>query len=294
MSFQAWPFKYYQDIHHAARSAAHGRPVPAGGRYRNPPLNGNMQRIDFNCDLGEGCGNDAAIIPLLSSANIACGAHAGDAASMRETLRLCREFGVSAGAHPGHADREHFGRRDRHLHAGEVCRLIGEQLQRLGALARAEGVRLVHVKPHGALYNQTARDARLADAIATAVRDFDPRLILVGLAGSALPDAGLRAGLQVAHEAFAERRYLADASLAPRGMQGALIDAVEDAVAQALSIVQSARVDTLDGGRIALRCDTLCLHGDRADAVEFALRLRDAFDAAGIRVLPLESRRRTT
>lgn len=266
---------------------------PRACRNRNPALNGNKQHIDFNCDLGEGCGNDAAIIPLISSANIACGAHAGDETSMRETLRLCRAFGVAAGAHPGHADREHFGRRDLPLDPGEASALIGEQLQRLAALACDEGVRLVHVKPHGALYNQAARDALLADAVAAAVRDFDAQLILVGLAGSALPEAGLRAGLRVAHEAFADRRYLADASLAPRGRQGAVIDAAGDAVAQALSIVQSGEVDTLDGARITLRCDTLCLHGDRADAVEFALRLRATFDTLGIRIAAPESRRRT-
>ena len=240
------------------------------------------RRIDFNCDLGEGCGNDAAIMRLISSANIACGAHAGDESSMRETLRLCREFGVAAGAHPGYADREHFGRRALQLEPNEVAALVREQLQRLRALADAEGVRLVHVKPHGALYNQAARDTQLADAVAAAVIEFDSHLILVGLAGSALPEAGQRAGLRVAHEAFADRRYLADASLAPRGTHGAVIEDVDAAVAQALSIVNTGHVDTLDGKQIALQCDTICLHGDRHDAVDFALRLRAAFDAAGI------------
>lgn len=249
------------------------------------------RRIDFNCDLGEGCGNDAAIMPLISSANIACGAHAGDEASMRETLRLCREFGVAAGAHPGYADREHFGRRALLLNPSETAELVRWQLRRLGVLAAAEGVRLTHVKPHGALYNKAARDAQLADTIAASVRDFDAGLILVGLAGSELPRAGIRAGLRVAHEAFADRRYLADASLAPRGTPGAVIDAVEDAVAQALSIVQSGHVVALDGGRIALQCDTLCLHGDRSDAVEFATRLRAAFDAVGIKIKPLNAQR---
>ena len=273
----------------AARSAVHWRDVHAGFHYWNPLLNSTNLRIDFNCDLGEGCGNDAAIIPLISSANIACGAHAGNETSMRETLRLCRAFGVAAGAHPGYVDHEHFGRREVSLSLDEVSELIREQLQRLGDLARAEGVRLLHVKPHGALYNQAAREARLADAIAAAVRAFDAHLILVGLAGSALPDAGLRAGLQVAHEAFADRRYLADARLAPRGTQGAVIDTVEDAVDQALSIVLRGQVDTLDGAPIAVRCDTLCVHGDRADAVDFARRLRSAFDARGIDIVALPS-----
>ncbi|HET9032355.1 MAG TPA: 5-oxoprolinase subunit PxpA [Dokdonella sp.] len=248
------------------------------------------RRIDFNCDLGEGCGNDAAIMPWISSANIACGAHAGDETSMRETLRLCRESGVAAGAHPGYADREHFGRRVLQLEPAEVAEQIRQQLQRLSALAEAEGVGLVHVKPHGALYNQAANDGQLADTIATVVRDFDDQLILVGLADSELPRAGVRAGLQVAHEAFADRRYLADASLAPRGTPGAVIEDVDVAVAQALSIVNAGHVDTLDGERIRIRCDTLCLHGDRHDAVDFARRLRSAFAAAGVHIDPLDQR----
>ncbi len=242
------------------------------------------RRIDLNCDLGEGCGNDAAIIPLISSANIACGAHAGDEASMRETLRLCRQFGVAAGAHPGYADREYFGRRELNLAPAELAASLREQLETLATLAREEGVSLVHVKPHGALYNQAARDAKLADAIAAAVVDFDPQLILVGLADSELPRAGLRVGLRVAHEAFADRRYLADASLAPRGMHGAVIEDADAAVAQALAIVNTGHIETLDGKQIALQCDTLCLHGDRSDAYEFAMRLRNAFDAAGIAI----------
>ena len=250
------------------------------------------RRIDFNCDLGEGCGNDAAIMPWISSANIACGAHAGDEASMRDTLRLCREFGVAAGAHPGYADREHFGRRAFPLNPAETAELMRGQLQRLGALAASEGVRLTHVKPHGALYNEAARDAQLADTIAASVRAFDADLILIGLAGSELPRAGLRAGLGVAHEAFTDRRYLTDATLAPRNAPRAMIDDVDDAVAQALSIVHSGLVDTLDGGRITLQCDTLCLHGDRANAVEFASRLRTEFDAAGLNVASLHAHNR--
>lgn len=239
-------------------------------------------RIDFNCDLGEGCGNDAAIMPWISSANIACGAHAGDETSMRETLRLCREFGVAAGAHPGYADREHFGRRTLQLTTADVAELIVEQLCRLDTLATAQKIRLVHVKPHGALYNQAARDQELAETIAESVRRFDAQLILVGLAGSELPRAGARAGLQVAHEAFVDRRYLADGSLAPRGTEGAVIEEVEDAISQALSIAQHTPVRTLDGTELLIEADTLCLHGDRTGAVAFARRLRDAFDASGI------------
>lgn len=243
-----------------------------------------VRRIDLNCDLGEGCGNDAAIMPLISSANIACATHAGDEASMRATLRLCREHGVLAGAHPGYADREHFGRREMHLPMGAIADLVHGQLERLACIARDEGVTLVHVKPHGALYNQAAGDATLAAAIATAVREFDPRLVLVGLAGSELPRAGVRAGLRVSHEAFADRRYLADGRLANRGSAGAIIDAVGDAVQQALSIVLGGEVATLDGSRLALAAGTLCLHGDRVDAVEFARGLRHALESAGVAI----------
>jgi 5-oxoprolinase (ATP-hydrolysing) subunit A len=245
-------------------------------------------RVDFNCDLGEGCGNDAAIMPLISSANIACGAHAGDERSMRETLRLCREFGVAAGAHPGYADREHFGRRALQLDSAQVTELVLGQLQLLADLADAEAVRLGHVKPHGALYNQAARDVRLAEVIAESVHRFDPQLILVGLAGSELIRAGLGAGLRIAEEALTDRRYLIDGSLAPRGTEGAVIDDAGTAVAQALSIVRDSQVGTLNGERIALRADTLCLHGDRTDAVEFAQRLRKAFDNAGIDIVPVD------
>jgi 5-oxoprolinase (ATP-hydrolysing) subunit A len=252
--------------------------MPAGMRYRT----------DFNCDLGEGCGNDAAIMPLISSANIACGGHAGDERSMRETLRLCRQFGVAAGAHPGYPDREHFGRRALQLDTAQIAIQIIEQLQRLADLADAEAVRLRHVKPHGALYNQAARDARIAEVIANSVKQFDSQLILVGLAGSELTRAGLRAGLRVAEEAFTDRRYLVDGSLAPRGSEGAVIDDVELAVAQALSIVCDAQVGTVDGERIAMCADTLCLHGDRVDAVEFARSLRTAFDKAGIDIVRVD------
>lgn len=240
--------------------------------------------VDLNCDLGEGCGNDAAIMPWISSANIACGGHAGDEASMRATLRLCRQFAVKAGAHPGHADPGHFGRRELDLPNAEVARSLDAQLQRLAAIAREEAVDLVHVKPHGALYNQAARDRGLAETIADAVARFDARLILVGLAGSELPRAGERAGLQVAHEAFADRRYMDSGQLAARGIEGAVITDPAAAVEQAVSIVQHGKVTTLDGSALRLRADTLCLHGDGAHASEFAEALHKALVAKGIAI----------
>ena len=181
------------------------------------------RRIDLNCDLGEGCANDAAIMPWITSANIACGAHAGDAQSMRATLRLCRQWGVCAGAHPGYPDREHFGRRELDSSPVQIAATLHAQLQQLLDLAKEEGVHVAHVKPDGALYNQCARDPALAATVAATIHAFDPGLILVGLAGSELPRAGLRAGLRVAHEAFADRRYLSTGELASRSVAGAVI-----------------------------------------------------------------------
>lgn len=245
-----------------------------------------MPRIDFNCDLGEGCGDDAAIMSWISSANIACGAHAGNDDSIRATLRLCRAHGVAAGAHPGYADREHFGRRELPMSAEALATLILEQLRRIAAIAAEESVRLAHVKPHGALYNLSARDAQTARVVAEAVRDFDPRLILVGLSGSQSTRAGEAAGLRVAHEVFAERGYAADGLLLPRGSAGAILEDVDAAVTQTLALAREGAVIAADGRRLALRADTLCLHGDRADAARFAQTLRRALEDAGVRILP--------
>lgn len=242
------------------------------------------RRIDFNCDLGEGCGNDEAIMPFISSANIACAGHAGDASSMRATLRLCRQLGVSAGAHPGFADRQNFGRRELAWNARDIRALIHGQLQQLADVADAEGVRLAHVKPHGALYNQAARDADLAAAIAEAVHRFDAGMILVGLAGSELPRAGLAAGLRVVHEAFSDRRYMVDGNLAPRNLPDAVIDKPAEAVEQARSIVLDGHVNTLDGKQLALQADSICLHGDREDATAFARLLYQSLLDAGVSI----------
>lgn len=243
-------------------------------------------RIDFNCDLGEGCGDDAAIIPLITSASIACGGHAGDDATMRATLRLCREHGVAAGAHPGYADRANFGRSALPLSPAQVGELVAKQVNVLAGIAAAEGVRLVHVKPHGALYNVAARDPDVARAIAEAVADIDPQLVLFGLSGSSLTAAGEVAGLRVAHEVFAERHYEADGSLTPRNHADAVIEGVDDAVAQVRGLVRSGSVVARTGEVIPLRADTLCLHGDRRDAARFARAIRDALEADGVRILP--------
>jgi 5-oxoprolinase (ATP-hydrolysing) subunit A len=246
-----------------------------------------MPRIDFNCDLGEGCGNDAAILPWITSANIACGAHAGDDGSMRATLRLCREFGVVAGAHPGYEDREYFGRRERELAPDEITASIHRQYARLAVIAAEEGVRLRHLKPHGALYNRSARDPVVATAIAQATREIDPELILIGLSGSESIRAAEVAGLRSAHEIFAERGYDANARLLPRDTPGAVLDSIDDAVRQARELALYGRV-RYAGGVLSLRADTLCLHGDRTDAAAFARALRAAMDADGIEIRALE------
>ncbi len=242
-----------------------------------------LDRIDFNCDLGEGCGDDAAILPHISSASIACGGHAGDEASMRATLRLCREHGVAAGAHPGYADRAHFGRRALPLARDEIAMLVLGQLARLAALADEEGLRLRHVKPHGALYNLAADDRIVAEAIVGAVAAFDPNLIVYGLAQSELTAAAERAGLRAAHEVFAERGYDGRGRLLPRGCPGAVLDTLEQSLAQVRGLVQRGEVAT-PAGPLRLRADTLCLHGDRPDAAAFAQALRAALQAQGVRV----------
>ena len=248
------------------------------------------RRIDFNCDVGEGCGDDAAILPWISSANIACGGHAGDDATMRATLRLCRDLGVAAGAHPGFDDPQHFGRRTLALPREAITRLVLEQLARLAAIAGEEGVRLTHAKPHGALYNLAADDHSTAAAIVEAIAMFDASLALYALSGSALANAGEAAGLRVAHEVFAERGYDANGRLLPRGQPGAVLDSLDDAVTQARALAGHGHVRSADGDLLALRADTLCLHGDRLDAAEFARVLRGALEADGIRILAFGAR----
>ncbi|WP_105635864.1 5-oxoprolinase subunit PxpA [Cronobacter dublinensis] len=239
-------------------------------------------KIDLNADLGEGCGNDALLMPLISSANIACGFHAGDAQTMRESVRLALAHGVAIGAHPGFADRENFGRTAMQLPPEAIYAETLYQVGALAAIARAEGGRLTHVKPHGMLYNQAAKDAALADAIARAVKDFDAALLLVGLAGSELIRAGARHQLVTREEVFADRGYLADGSLVPRSEPGALIEDDDEAVSRTLSMVLEGRVRSREGAWAAVNAQTVCLHGDGAHALAFARRLRDAFDARQI------------
>lgn len=249
-------------------------------------------RIDLNCDCGESfgawvLGDDAALLAHVTSANIACGAHAGDPDVMRQTVRLARERGVAVGAHPGYPDLQGFGRRALALSPAEITNSVLAQIGALYAIARAEGVALTHVKPHGALYNAAATTPALAEAIAQAVAAFSKELILVGLAGSALIEAGRAAGLTVAREAFADRAYEADGTLRSRRLPGALIEDDQRCLAQVLSIVTAGYALTPDGARVPLEADTICLHGDTPGAAQRAAFLRARLQAAGITVAPL-------
>jgi len=246
-----------------------------------PTAHGPPRTVDLNCDIGESfgawrMGADAEVMPWITSANIACGFHAGDFSTMQRTVALAIKYGVAIGAHVSLPDLQGFGRREMRVSANEAYAMTLYQIGALAAFATAAGTRVVHVKPHGALYNMAAKDAALSEAIARAVRDFDENLILVGLAGSALPAAGAAIGLPVAHEAFADRRYQADGSLTPRSEADAVINDIDAAVGQALQIVTYGNVITRGGGAVALRADTICVHGDRPDAGGFARRLREA------------------
>jgi 5-oxoprolinase (ATP-hydrolysing) subunit A len=249
-----------------------------------------MTSIDLNADVGESpvveSAVDAALIPYISSASVACGVHAGSPSVMRFTVALARAHGVAVGAHPGFPDREGFGRRERNVAPREVEDLVVYQVGALAAIAALEGVRLQHVKPHGALYSMAGRDAVLADAVAVGVARVDPSLILFGPPHSELVLAGRRAGLQTAAEAFADRAYENDGQLAPRGTSGAVIDDADAAAARALRIVRTRTVETRSGSVIVLEADTLCLHGDTPGAVVVAAAVRRVLEEGGVDVRP--------
>ncbi|PTT85836.1 LamB/YcsF family protein [Pelomonas sp. HMWF004] len=238
--------------------------------------------IDLNADLGEGAPDDTALLALVTSANIACGWHAGDARLMQATVAAALTRDVALGAHPSYPDREHFGRREMQLSAAEVQADLIYQIGALDALVRAQGGRLHHVKPHGALYNQAARDPVLADAVAEAVLSIDPHLALYGLAGSELLRAAERAGLRAVAEVFADRGYRADGSLVPRSEPGAHVHDVAEAVARTLRMVREGVVVAVTGETVPLQAQTICLHGDGPQALAFARALQAALTEAGV------------
>jgi UPF0271 protein len=225
---------------------------------------------DINCDMGEGVGNEADLMPFISSANIACGYHAGDANTMHATVELAVQYGVAIGAHPSFHDRENFGRTAMQLEPAEVYDLVSQQLYILNETVGGFGTVMKHVKPHGALYNMSAKDTVLAAAIARAIKDFDAQLILFGLSGSCSISTAKELGLQTAEEVFADRTYRDDGSLTPRSQPGAMIATAAEAVKQVLQMVNEKMVTTTSGKIIPVSADTICIHGDGAHAIEFA------------------------
>lgn len=249
-----------------------------------------MVRVDLNCDMGESfgaftIGDDAAILPFVSSINIACGFHGGDPSVMRTTVLAAKAHHVAIGAHPGLPDLIGFGRREIAVTPQEVYDMITYQVGALRGVAHAAGVSVGHVKPHGALYNMAAVRRPLADAVASAVRDIDPTLILVGLSGSALIDAGRAHGLRTASEGFADRNYQSDGTLVSRAATDALVTDADAAAARAVRMVQAHSVTTIDGSDIRVTADTICIHGDAPQAPLFAQRIRAALRNAEIDVL---------
>jgi len=251
-------------------------------------------RIDINCDMGESfgpwrMGADEPVMTHITSANIACGAHAGDPVVMRRTVRLARAAGVAVGAHPGFADLQGFGRREMASEPAEIEASVIAQIGALAAIAKAEGIPLQHVKAHGALYNMAARDRALADAIARAIAAVDGTLIMFGLPNSPMIDAGRAAGLRVALEGFADRAYQPDGSLMPRSRPGAVIHDVEAVVARAVRMAADGVVLTPEGRQVELRIDTICVHGDTPGAPELVRGIREALRGAGADVAPIGS-----
>lgn len=245
--------------------------------------------IDLNCDMGESfgawtLGRDAELLDWVTSANLACGFHAGDPSVMARTVRLARDRGVAVGAHPGLPDLQGFGRRAMAVSPEEARLMVLYQVGALAAVARAEGVRIAHVKPHGALYNMAAADPALARAVARAVRDFDPGLALVGLSGSALVVAAEEAGLRAVSEVFADRGYEADGSLTPRTLPGALVEDPALAAERVLRMAREGRVRARTGEDLPIRAGTVCIHGDAPGALAVARAVREALDAAGVAV----------
>ncbi len=250
-------------------------------------MNRDQYKVDLNCDMGESygayqIGNDEAIFPYITSANIACGFHAGDATVMKKTVKLALKYNVAIGAHPGLPDLQGFGRREMDISTAEAYDMVVYQIGALLGFVQSEGGTLRHVKPHGALYNMAAVDAGLAEAIAEAVYKVNPFLVLYGLSGSELTKAGSKIGLRVANEVFADRTYLDDGNLTPRKWPEALISTEEQAVGQSLRMVREGLVSSINGLVVSIKADTICLHGDTEHAAAFAAKIHTAFKEKNI------------
>jgi len=252
-----------------------------------------MKQVDLNSDIGESfgayqLGMDGEVLKYVSSANIACGWHAGDPVVMEETVKKAAALGVAIGAHPGFPDLMGFGRRNLQVSPAEAQAYVTYQLGALAAFATAQGTRLQHVKAHGALYNMAAKDPQLADAIAAAVASVDPQLILVGLAHSELTKAGEKRGLRVAHEVFADRAYNTDGTLVARSHPDAMIHEAAVAAERVVKMVTTGTVKAIDGATIDLTAHTICVHGDSPQALQFVETIRQALQQASITIVPLE------
>ena len=235
-----------------------------------------LEKIDLNCDMGEGYTTDALIMPLISSANIACGYHAGGGELMRQTIRLALQHGVAIGAHPSFEDKEGFGRREMHLSSDEIYQIVLDQLNIMRKAAAEEGAKLHHVKPHGALYNMAAKDAIIADAISRAIRKIDASLVLYGLPNSASERSAAQHGLQFYREVFSDRTYTDEGHLTPRSKTNAMIETAEQSIEQVLQIILQETLQSTTGSVISIKADTVCIHGDGENAVAFAQEINMA------------------
>jgi UPF0271 protein len=241
--------------------------------------------IDINCDLGEGCPNDAELMRYISSANIACGFHAGDDDTMKRTVELAIENNVAVGCHPGYNDKQNFGRMSQDLSFGEIYDIVIDQILRLRHFCEVSGTGIKHIKPHGALYNQAAKNREIAAAIVEGICAIDSSLSFYGLANSVMLEEAERVGLRSVSEVFADRTYQPDGTLTPRSQPNALIDDVGECIEHVLRMVREQKVIVTDGSEVPIRADTVCIHGDGEHAVEFAKAVNEALIHEGIEIM---------
>jgi UPF0271 protein len=246
-----------------------------------------MKFVDLNCDMGEGMPNDAELMDYVSSVNVACGYHAGGPDTMRRTIELAREKGLAIGAHPGYADKKNFGRVAMQLPLDDVESIVIDQVLTLRDICAEFDAEISHVKPHGALYNQAANDRELAGAIARAIKNVDPSLVFLGLAGSVMIDEGKRVGLRTASEVFADRTYQNDGTLTPRTQPNALIGSAAESLDQVMQMIRFGTVTSTDGHTVPVIAETICIHGDGPHAVEFARAVRRTLEENQITVRPI-------
>ena len=245
-----------------------------------------MNSIDLNCDMGEGFTHDEELMKFVSSVNIACGFHAGDTTVMRKTVELAVKAGVAIGAHPSFRDLENFGRKEIEISSDEVSDIVFYQILNMKLICEDFGVKMHHVKPHGALYNQAAKDAKIAAAIVKALKQLDEDLILYGLANSHLISEAEKIGLRAASEVFADRTYEADGSLTPRSAADALITDVNLSLAQVLEMVQTQQVTATNGEIVKIKAETICIHGDGENALEFVMKINELLRANSVEIVP--------